>query len=118
VLTKFVNKGYFMSKGIYLGLALTLLTGTAHASEYVGVIAADGLRFSTGNSPARVSIAVSKPTACGTTWYSYENATSGINGLWTAALIQASVHGLTIRISGNGTCDSFGVEGVRHIDLR
>lgn len=109
-----------MNKRIYLVASLALLTGTVHASQYNGLIAAGGLRFSTGTgaSTARVSVAVSQATACGLTWYAYENAASGLGGLWTAALIQARIHGRTVSIVGTGTCDSFQVEGIRWIDLK
>jgi hypothetical protein len=108
-----------MNKGVYLATALALLSGAAHASQFTGPIAADGLRFSTGASPSRVSVAVSTATVCGgQRWYAYENADSGLGGLWTEALIQARIHGRTIRIVGTGTCDSFGIEGISFIDLR
>lgn len=110
-----------MNKRIYLVASLALLTGTAHASVYIGLIAADGLRFGTGTgaSTARVSVAVSNTTSCGgQRWYSYKNAASGLGGLWTTALIQARIHGRMIMIVGTGTCDAFGIEGVRFIDLK
>lgn len=108
-----------MNKGIQLAAALVLLGGSAHASEFTGLIDAAGVRFSKGVSAARVSVAVSAPTACGgQRFYAYENADSGLGGLWTAALIQARAHGRPIRIVGTGTCDSFGIEGISFIDLR
>jgi hypothetical protein len=51
-----------MNKRIYLVASLALLTGTAHATQFDGLIGAEGLRFSTGASGARVSVAVSQPT--------------------------------------------------------
>jgi hypothetical protein len=108
-----------MNKGVYLAAALALLSGTAYASQYDGLIAANGLRFSTGTSTARVSVSVSTPTQCAVQgWYAYENADSGLAGLWTAALIQARTHDRTIRIVGTGTCDNFGIERISHIDLK
>lgn len=109
-----------MNKRIYLVASLALLTGTAHATEFNGLIGADGLRFSTGASGARVSVASGLPTTlCNIKFfYAYENAASGLAGLWTAALIQARIHGRPVRIVGNGSCDSFGVEGVSYIDLK
>ena len=109
-----------MTKGICLALFGLLLTGTAHASVYVGPIGPDGLRFSSGTSTARVGVSVPQQTACptGVGFYAYENAASGLGGLWTAALIQARIHSRTVRIVGTGKCDSFGFELVDHIDLR
>jgi hypothetical protein len=109
-----------MNNGICLVVALALLTGIAHASEYNGPIAAEGLRFSTGTSPARVSISVGNvATPCAVkNFYAYEDATSGLAGLWTAALTQARIHGRTIKIVGTGICDGFGVEGILYLDLK
>lgn len=120
-----------MNKGIYLLVPLALLIGTADASEYAGPIGAEGLRFSTGTSPARVSVSVANVvTPCATkNWYAYESAASGLAGLWTTALIQARIHDRTVKIVGTcttstppptptGCCDSFGIEGILFIDLK
>ncbi|CAM3652447.1 hypothetical protein G4177_26500 [Corallococcus sp. ZKHCc1 1396] len=108
-----------MKRGACLASALALLGGTAHASQFTGLIDPAGIRFSTGTSPARVSVAVPMVTACGgQRYYAYENADSGLGGLWTEALIQARVHGRPVMIVGTGTCDNFGIEKISHIDLR
>jgi len=109
-----------MNKGIYLVVALALLPGIAHASEFNGEIAAQGLRFSTGTSPARVSVSVGNlATPCAVkNFFAYENAATGLASLWTAALTQARIHGRTVRIVGTGMCDGFGVEGILFLDLK
>jgi len=105
-------------KAIYLGAFLTLLPGVARASEFVGPIGAgpDGLRFSPGPSPARVSIAVAKTTPCGSPWYAYENADGELGRVWTETLTEAKANDRSVRIVGTGICDSFGIEGVSFVE--
>lgn len=111
-----------MTKGICLALLSVLFAGTAHASTYTGLIAADGVRLSPSPvTPARVGVSVpqNQPTNCPSKgFYTYENAATGLGGLWTTALIQARIHNRIVQIVGTGTCDSFGFELISHIDLR
>jgi hypothetical protein len=110
-----------MNKGLYVIVMSALLAGTANASDFTGPIGPDGLRFSTGaSSPARVSVSVpNMTTACPvSSFYAYENAASGLAGLWTAALTQARIHGRPIKIVGTGVCDSSGIEGISFLDLK
>jgi hypothetical protein len=106
-----------MKTGSLIALLL-LIPCVVHGSEFTGPIGAgaEGLRFSTGASPARVSIAVAKTTACGSPWYAYENADGDLGRLWTATLTEARAQGASVRIVGNGACDSFGVEGVSIVE--
>lgn len=102
----------------YLTALLALLTGAAHASEFLGPIGegAGGLRFSAGASSPRVSVAVAKTTDCGSPLYAYENADADLGRLWTATLTEAKATGRSVRIVGTGVCDSFGVEGVSFVE--
>jgi hypothetical protein len=97
---------------------LALLSGVAHASEFVGPIGAgaEGLRFSAGASSPRVAVAVARSTSCKGPWYAYENADSGLGRLWTETLTEAAAKGQNVRIVGTGVCDSSGAEGVSFVE--
>jgi len=97
--------------------ALVAAQSQAEASTFTGKIQA--LRFNTGASPARVSIRVgSHGSPCPTfEWFAYENATTNVGALWTAALIEALSRRQEVTIAGNGSCDGFGVEGIRDLDV-
>lgn len=90
------------------------------ASNFEGTITE--LSFSTGESPARVSIRVgahgSECTAFGGEYYAYENADTGLQKIWTSAVLAAYTAQKTVLIGGTGTCDPFGIEKIRHINVR
>jgi len=96
-----------------------LIAGPVLASTFSGKV--ERLRFSSGSTPARVSVLTAGPTACagaGGRDYSFENADSGLGQLWTNALLKAWQQGRTVVIVGNGICDAFDIEGVTFIDVQ
>ena len=107
-------------KKLSVGLALTtiLMAAPVMATNYTGPV--QTLRFSTGVTPARVSISVGPTvtTACNTPWYSFENADSGLGKLWVATLLAAKAQGRTVFVSGTGTCDNWSIERVNFIDIQ
>lgn len=106
-------------KKVALSAILMLAAGTVSASGFEGTIT--WYRINTvGPSPARMSVMVGAHGSPCTqaSWFSYENADTGLGKLWTAMIMQAYLSGKKINIQGNGVCDAFAVEGVDTIDLK
>lgn len=104
---------------LVLAATLMLAAQTISASGFEGTIT--WYRINTvGASPARMSVLVgAHGSPCGqASWFSYENAHTGLGKLWTAMIMQAYASGKKINIQGNGVCDAFAVEGVDTIDLK
>ena len=102
-----------------LGLCLMLVQSEAYATTLTSVVRT--VRVNVGASPVRMSIqmvGVSKCASGPEGFFAFENANTGIGRLWSDLAIAASKGGKQLTISGTGTCDQFGVEGVSFIDLK
>jgi len=48
-------------------------------------------------------------------WFSYDLPSASVGTAWTATLLVAVATGKAVTISGNGTCDAYGLEIVNSI---
>lgn len=89
----------------------------ANAGDFSGIPKV--VRMNPGTTPSRVSIFVGphgSPCAQGD-WYAYENASSGLGGIWTTGFLK-SVNSRAVFVQGTGTCDVFGVEKINFVDFK
>ncbi|MGH8603395.1 MAG: hypothetical protein ACREXR_11680 [Gammaproteobacteria bacterium] len=101
---------------LFVGLSVLAMGPAAKASEAHRNI--EAIRFNVGDSRARVSLRFGTSTDCGADgWYAYEDADSGLGGLWTDAVLEAYTNQKAIKVVGTGLCDTFGVETIEFIDL-
>jgi hypothetical protein len=79
------------------------------------------VRVNSTATGVRVSVALAAPTttSCsGSHWYYYEypNSAPAAGPVWTAILLAAQASQRAVTISGDGICDSYGLENVYYID--
>jgi hypothetical protein len=98
--------------------ALLGVVGQSNASTFEGVI--EKIQISAGASTVRVSIyvALHGSPCVHPNWFAFENADSGIGKVWTAALLAAHAAGKTVLITGTGSCDGYGGEGVFFVQVK
>ena len=93
-----------------------MLASPVQASQYYGLLGAEAMGFTTSAHSARVTVPVPGPTACENK-QSYSFVNIGLGSLWTDMVAEAKDTHKVILIVGTGTCDAYGTEGIRFIDL-
>lgn len=101
--------------------ASTFVVGTVFASSFNGAVDEIAIAPSqTQSGYARVSVRVTAHSSpCGNPlWFAYEYSNNDIVGkTWTALLAAIKEGGQSVRITGTGTCDGYGVENIMSVNL-
>jgi hypothetical protein len=102
-------------KVLLIGSCLILGQSVAYATTLTSLIQA--IRADALSGPARISIKLVGDTACPDNgWFSFDNADTGIGKVWTDIAVAAYQSNKEVTITGTGTCDALGVEGISILD--
>ena len=99
-------------------VASLIVTGAANASVYTGTVQqvlAQASPTTPGNTRVSIYVGGFTTSCAGTGWFSFDLPNSSQAPFWQAMALTAVAQGISVKITGTGTCDAYSIEMVEGI---